>query len=135
MKDPIAVIEKVLDKFYSYLLHILENDFIREFGFLSPSVTGVTEAIDHIKNHEMGIWGQLMFLEGDFEDLYSNCNKFILIKSVNFAMEKAKFSELAKNYIHELISCVMEKSFFHEPGGIFKFNLDLNPCYSKFERL
>ena len=65
MKDPIAVIEKVLDKFYSYLLHILENDFIREFGFLSPSVTGVTEAIDRIKNHITGIWGQLMFLEGD----------------------------------------------------------------------
>ena len=48
---------------------------MRIFGKLSPSVTGIDEAIDRIKKSKTGNWGESIELEGDFGDLYSNCNK------------------------------------------------------------
>ena len=48
MKDPIKVIQKILDKVFSHLLFYVEEKFHSMFGVVSPSVTGVTEAINQI---------------------------------------------------------------------------------------
>jgi len=50
MKDPIKIIQKVLDKIFNHLLFHIEETFQSQFGMLSPSVTGVNEAIERIKN-------------------------------------------------------------------------------------
>ena len=39
---------------------------------LSPSVTGIDEAIERIRKTHTGNWGESIELEGDFGDLYSN---------------------------------------------------------------
>ena len=39
---------------------------------LSPSVTGIDEAIERIRKTHTGNWGESIELEGDFRDLYSN---------------------------------------------------------------
>ena len=56
----------------------LEKEFTRVYGALSSSVTGMSEAIDQIKNSKTGNWGTSIEIEGDFGDLYSNCNKTFL---------------------------------------------------------
>lgn len=45
MNDPKNLIQKNLDKIYSHLLYHIENEFVRLFGKVSPSVTGIDEAI------------------------------------------------------------------------------------------
>ena len=73
-KDPIKLIQIVVDKIYSHLLYYIENELIRLYGKLSPSVTGIDEAIKRVKNSKTGEWGRFVVLEGDFGDLYSSCN-------------------------------------------------------------
>ena len=75
MHDPLKIMQKALDKIYSHLLYFIENEFWRLYGRLSPSVTGIDEAIERIKKTHTGNWGESLELEGDFGDLYSNCNK------------------------------------------------------------
>ena len=50
MNDPIQVLQLILDKIYSHLLHHLEEHFMEEFGRLSPSVSGVQEALDRLRD-------------------------------------------------------------------------------------
>ena len=69
MRDPIKVIQKVLDKIFSHLLYHIEEKFQTQFGMLSPSVTGIKEAIERIKATKTGAWGKSIELEGDFSDL------------------------------------------------------------------
>ena len=93
---------------------------MRIFGKLSPSVTGIDEAIDRIKKSKTGNWGESIELEGDFGDLYSNCNKNILEKCIIKACQIAKISTSSVDYIVTLMKCFMDHSYFKEPTGLFK---------------
>ena len=44
-RDPIRIIQKILDTIFNHLLFHIENQFISQFGVFSPSVLGVQEAI------------------------------------------------------------------------------------------
>ena len=90
MNDPIKLIQKVLDKVYSNLLHDIETEFWRLYGKLSPSVTGIQEAIERVTTYKTGKWGNSIELEGDFGDLYSNCNQELLEKCL---IKAAKISK------------------------------------------
>ena len=80
MCDPLKMVQKALHKIYSHLLYFIENEFWRLHGRLSPSVTGIYEAIERIRKTHRGNWGESLELKGDFGDLYSNCNKELLGK-------------------------------------------------------
>ena len=120
MKDLIKIIQKVLDKIFNHLLFHIEETFQSQFGMLSPSVTGVNEAIERIKNSKTGLWGRSIELEGDFSDLYSNCNKNLLTECVEKACCYAKLHESTFKYIKLLIDSIMTHSYFKEPTGLFK---------------
>ena len=90
MNDPIKRVQITLDKIYSHLLFFVEQEFTRIFGKLSPSVTGINEAIERIKAFTTGEWGESVELEGDFGDLYSNCNKNLLEECIIKACKIAK---------------------------------------------
>ena len=120
MKDPIKTIQKILDRVFNHLLFYIENEFNKKFGKWSPSVGGIDEAINRVKESKSGNWGNSVEIEGDFSDLYSNCNKNLLISSVNKACKLASFSENSINYITLLITCIMDHSYFKEPLGMFK---------------
>ena len=70
MKDPIKVVQIILDNIFSYLLFYIETAFVNIFGFNSPSVTRVNEAITLVKGSKTGLWGPSLELEGDFTNLY-----------------------------------------------------------------
>ena len=78
MRDPLKMVQKALDKIY------------RLHGRLSPSVTGIDEAIERIRKTNTGNWGESFELEGDFGDLYSNCNKDLLKKCLKESCNLAK---------------------------------------------
>ena len=120
MKDPIKVIQKILDKIFNHLLFHIEENFNLQFGCISPSVTGVKEAISRIKASKTGRWGKSIEIEGDFTDLYSNCNEQLLLECVEKACKYAKLHESSFSYIRLLIKCIMSHSYFKEPTGIFK---------------
>ena len=120
MRDPIKIIQKILDEIFNHLLFHTEQEFIRKFGFISPSVTGVQEAISRIKQTKTGDWGNSIELEGDFSDLYSKCNCALLTECVKQACLFSKFHESSFQYIRLLINCIMNHSYFKEPNGIFK---------------
>ena len=120
MKDPIKVIQKILDKIFNHLLFHIEETFNSRFGLLSPSVTGVNEAMERIKNSKTGPWGRSIELEGDFSDLYSNCNQNLLTECVKKACRYANLHESTFQYIKLLIDSIMTHSYFKEPTGIFK---------------
>ena len=120
MKDPIKVIQKILDKICNHLLFHIEENFNLQFGCISPSVTGVKEAISRIKASKTGRWGKSIEIEGDFTDLYSNCNEQLLLECVEQACKYAKLHESSFSYIRLLIKCIMSHSYFKEPTGIFK---------------
>ncbi len=107
MKDPIKVIQKILDKIFNRLLFHIEKNFNLQFGCFLPSVTGVKEAISRIKASKTGRWGKSIEIEGDFTDLYSNCNEQLLLECVEQACKYAKFHESSFSYIKLLIKCIM----------------------------
>ena len=119
MKDPIKVVQQILDKLFDHLLYYVENEFNVKYSKWSPSVCGIDEAISRIKESKIGNWGQSVEIEGDFTDLYSNCNKDLLISIVNRACKLATLSENSMNYIQILIECIMNHSYFKEPEGMF----------------
>ena len=53
MRDPIRIIQKILDTIFNHLLFHIENQFISQFGVFSPSVLGVHKAIFWIKNRKL----------------------------------------------------------------------------------
>ena len=53
MKDPIKVIQKILDKLFNHLLYYVENEFNIKYSKWSPSVFGIDEAITRIKESKM----------------------------------------------------------------------------------
>ena len=120
MKDPIKIIQKILDKLFNHLLYYVENEFNLKYSKWSPSVCGIDEAISRIKDSKTGNWGLSVEIEGDFSDLYSNCNKQLLMSSVNRACKFASFSDNSINYINILIECIMNHSYFKEPEGMFQ---------------
>ena len=120
MNDPIKLIQKVLDKVYSHLLHDIELEFWRLFGKLSPSVTGIDEAIKRVKDSKTGEWGNSIEFEGDFGDLYSNCNKELLEQCLIKASKIGKLDQTSTEYILKLMNVSMSHSYFKEPEGIFK---------------
>ena len=120
MKDPIKVIQKILDKIFNHLLFHIEENFYLQFGRISPTVTGVKEAISRIKASKTGQWGKSIEIEGDFTDLYSNCNEQLLLECVEKACKYAKLHDSSFSYIKLLIKCIMSHSYFKEPTGIFK---------------
>ena len=94
------------------MLFFIEREFIRVFGALSPSVTaGVSKT---------GNWGTSIEMEGDFGDLYSNCNKNLLKICIIKAGKIAKLENDSVDYIINLMECSMSHSYFHEPQGIYK---------------
>ena len=120
MKDPIKIVQKILDKVFNHLLFYIQEKFQNLFGINSPSVTGVKEAIDRIKQTKTGEWGRSIELEGDFSDLYSNCNEELLIECVSEGCRYARLHESSISYIRLLIKCIMKHSYFKEPLGIFR---------------
>ena len=111
MKDPIKIVQKILDKIFNHLLFYVENEFNIKFSKWSPSVGGIDEAINRIKDSKVGKWGSSVEIEGDFSDLYSNCNKNLLISSVTRACKLASLSDSSVDYIKLLIECIMNHSF------------------------
>lgn len=67
LNDPITIVQKILDKIYSFLLFHIEEEFRLRFGRLSPSVSGVTEALDRIKTFKTGAWGTTAQLDAGIE--------------------------------------------------------------------
>ena len=120
MKDPIKIIQRILDRVFNHLLFHVENEFNIKFGKWSPSVGGIDESINRIKQSKTGNWGNSVEIEGDFSDLYSNCNKNLLISSVKTACKLASLSDNSIDYITLLITCIMDHSYFKEPSGMFK---------------
>ena len=98
---------------YSHLLHDIKNE-------LSPSVTGIEEAIQRIRKSKIGKWGKSIELEGDFGDLYSNCNTELLEKCLMKAGKIAKLEPTSIHYILNLMKVSMRHSYFKEPEGDFK---------------
>ena len=90
------------------------------YGVLSPSVTGIDEAVERIKKTKTGGWGSSIELEGDFGDLYSNCNKELLENCILQAGKIAKLNSESLQYIINLMKCSMNHSYFKEPTGIYK---------------
>ena len=99
MKDPIKIVQKILDKIFNHLLFYVENEFNVKFRKWSPSVGGIGVAINRIKDSKVGIWGSSVEIKGDFSDLYSNCNKNLLISSVTRACKLASLSDNSVDYI------------------------------------
>ncbi len=118
--DPITIIQKAIDKIFDHLLYFLEIRFNTIFETSSPSVMGIDEAIVRTHQARYGTYGESIELEGDFSDLYSNCNKQLLIECVKKCCKFANLHETTFNYIVILIEIEMDYSFFHEPSGIFK---------------
>jgi hypothetical protein len=119
LNDPIKIIQKVLDNVYSHLLFFIEAEFNTRYGRMSPSVSGVNEALERVKRLNTGAWGTTAQLDADFENMYSNCHKELLKRHVRHAAELAGFSEESIQYIFNLIHVNMEHSYFREPSGIF----------------
>ena len=120
MGDPITVIQKILDKLFNHVLHFKENEFVKRFRFSSPTVTGVKEAGERIRASSTGKRGSSIEIEGDFSDLYSNCNEELLKKHLKDGCKLAGFSEESVEYIDNLVFVEMNRSYFHEPEGIFR---------------
>ena len=113
MNDPVKLIQKVLDKVY--------KPFTTWYYELSPSVTGIEEAIQRIRKSKIGKWGKSIELEGDFGDLYSNCNTELLEKCLMKAGKIAKLEPTSIHYILNLMKVSMQRhSYFKEPEGILK---------------
>ena len=119
MHDPIQVLQIILDKVYSHLLYHLELQFISEFGKLSPSVSGVQEALDRLRATESDDWGTTLQFDADFKNMYSNCNVQLLKDSIKICAGYAGLSEATVDYINNLVDVNMTHSYFHEPTGIF----------------
>ena len=119
LQDPIKIIQKALDSIFGHLLYFIEEEFISKLGRLSPSISGVNEALDRIKQLKTGSWGTTAQLDADFENMYSNCHRDLLKKHVRHAAELAGFNEDTIQYIFNLIHVNMEHSYFKEPNGIF----------------
>ena len=117
MNDLIKLIQKVLDKVYSHLLHDIENEFRHLYGKLSPSVTGIDEAINRVRKSKTGEWGKSIEFEGD---LYSNCNQELLKECLLEAGKIAKLEPTSIDYILNFMKVSMRHSYFKEPEGIFK---------------
>ena len=120
MHDPIQIIQKLLDKIFSHLLYFIENQFITEFGQLSPSVSGVTEAIDRLNLTTPGPWGSSVQLDADFSNMYSNVDMDLLKRSVKVGALLAGLDDTTLDYINNLIYVNMQHSYFREPTGIFR---------------
>ena len=118
LQDPIKIIQKVLDKVYSHLLFYIEGEFNTKYGRMSPSVSGVNEALERIKHLKTGAWGTTQ-LDGDFENMFSNCHKELLERHVRHGAELAGLGEDSIQFIFNLIHVNMEHSYFKEPAGIF----------------
>ena len=116
MNDPIKTVQKTLDKIYSHLLHFVELAFANRFNMLSPSVNGIDEAISRVKSSKTGTWGNSIELEGDFRDLYSNCNETLLLSCLKTSCSVASLSSHSFDYIKKLVKCVMRHSYFLEPS-------------------
>ena len=113
VNDPINLIQKILDKVYSHLLYYIEIEFTRLFGKLSPSVTGIDEA--RVKSSKTGEWGKSIEIEGDFGDLYSNCNKDLLENCLNTVGNICKLEPESLDYILNLLKVSMNHSYFKQP--------------------
>ena len=70
MRDPIKVIQQILEKVINHLLYYVEKELILKYTKWSPSVCRIDEAISQINNSKIGNWGQLVKIEGDFSNLY-----------------------------------------------------------------
>ena len=66
---------------------------MNRFNTLSPSVNGKDEDITRIKTSKMGNLGSSIEFEGDFGDLYSNCNEKLLLSCIKTSCTSASFSD------------------------------------------
>ena len=107
MNDLIKVVQKCIDRIYNHLLVYVETEFHRKFGLFSPSVTGIDEAISRVKNSKPGEWGSSLEFEGDFEDLYSNCNSSLLEECTVRASSLSDLDVRSVEFILTLMKCIM----------------------------
>ena len=66
LNDPIQCVQKSLDNIFNHLLFYIEQHFHRRFNRLSPSTTGVIEALERIKEADIGGWGDSVAMDSDF---------------------------------------------------------------------
>ena len=119
MKDPITIIQKILDKVFGHLLYYIEQEFFTRFGRMSPSVSGVTETVERLKGIRTGDWGTMAQFDADFTNMYSLCDVELLKRHVLNGARLAGLSEDSVAYIFNLIEVNMAHSYFREPTGIF----------------
>jgi hypothetical protein len=120
MSDPVRCIQLALDHVFNHIIFYQEKHFSTTFGRNSPSVTGVDEAIFRHKKTKIGPFGHSIEVEADFSNLYSFCNMELLKKHVAKGLKLAKITDASKDYIFNLIEVEMTRSYFKEPGGIFR---------------
>ena len=85
MSDPTQVIQSILYKMFSHLLFFVEEQFFKEFNMMSPSITGVEEAIERLKDPKFDDFSKGIILESDFKNMYSYINVTMLKKYVKIA--------------------------------------------------
>ena len=66
MNDPIRVIQITLDRVFDHVLFYMEQEFHDKHNRLSPTVTGINEAIDQIKQTFFDYSHKGVILEMDF---------------------------------------------------------------------
>ena len=102
MNDAIKIMQFILDRVFDHVLFYME--FHDKYKRLSPTVTGINEAIDRIKHTFFEDFHKGVILEMDFEDMYSsNINKTMLKKYFKKGALLARFSETSILYIFSLI--------------------------------
>ena len=120
LNDPLKIIQSVLNKIFGHILYFMEKHFHERFNRLSPSVTGINEAIQRITEVEHGEWGQSLEVQSDFSDLYSNIDEKLLKHNIAIGCKLANISESSQAYIFHLVEINMRNSYFKEPEGIFR---------------
>ena len=86
----------------------------------SVSITGIDEAINRVRKSKTWDWGKSIEFEGDFRDLYSNCNKELLEECLLKAGKIGKLEPTSIGFILNLIKVSMGHSYLKEPEGGFK---------------
>ena len=97
----------------------MEQHFTDKYGIMGPTVVGVNEALERLRNSDKGEWGSSVDLEGDFSDLYSNVDLETLKKYVKMGSDMAGISKSSQAYILNLLEVNSRHSYFREPNGIF----------------
>ena len=120
VRDPIKIIQKILDKIFIIFCFILNRNLSVNLGLSPLQSQGFKKLISRIKQSTTGDWGSSIELAGDFSDLYSNCNCTLLTECVKQACSFSNFHESSFQYVRLLINCIMTHSYLKSQTGFLK---------------